>query len=176
MDKVEPYFFFIQFDRLKETLNTASNIDIMQSAELQQRIEIAHFLVSLHEAISSDHWFDDGCDYSKHIINLFTLFRSQTEQQSVASLLANHKPEMFPRHIALEIQRVEREFQNHQVEVRLVSALQQGKEYLKSGNFNDISIRELEEVCYRLCIYNFTHLRWLIWPPVFGSEIFERVN
>lgn len=53
---------------------------------------------------------------------------------------------MFPRHIALEVQRVDREFQNHQVEIRLVSALQLGKEYLSSGNFRDISTRELEEV------------------------------
>lgn len=48
--------------------------------------------------------------------------------------------------IANEIQRIEREFQNQQVEVRLVAGLLSGKEYLQTHAFASINTQELEDV------------------------------
>ena len=66
---------------------------------------------------------------------------------SVSSLLKNEKPDNLPRLIATEIQRIEREFQNQQVEICLVEAISQGQEYLKHYNLSLIQIADLEEVC-----------------------------
>ena len=73
----------------------------------------------------------------------------------------------MPRHIASEIQRIEREFQNQQVsvfrtvhamhsfvptkvymkvEVRLVAALARGQQYLDTENFAKIDVSDLEDV------------------------------
>jgi ERCC4-related helicase len=54
--------------------------------------------------------------------------------------------EFLPRHLANEIQRVEREYQNQQVEHRLVAALSKGQEYFQTKNFSQIDTKELEEV------------------------------
>lgn len=52
----------------------------------------------------------------------------------------------MPRHLTSEIQRVEREYQNQQVELRLVTALAKGQEYFDSSNFSQIDTKELEDV------------------------------
>ena len=54
--------------------------------------------------------------------------------------------EFLPRHLAVEIQRVEREYQNQQVELRLVAALAKGQEYFDTNNFSQIDTKELEDV------------------------------
>mmetsp|Transcript_11297 Transcript_11297/g.20935 ORF Transcript_11297/g.20935 Transcript_11297/m.20935 type:complete len:1260 (-) Transcript_11297:75-3854(-) len=65
----------------------------------------------------------------------------------VSSLLKKEKPANLPRIVATEIQRIEREFQNQQVEICLVEALSQGQEYLKNNELSLIQIADLEEVC-----------------------------
>ena len=59
--------------------------------------------------------------------------------------------EFVPRHISSEIQRVEREFQNQQVEVRLVAALGRGLRYLDTEKFTAIDVNDLEDVCSLIC-------------------------
>ena len=65
----------------------------------------------------------------------------------VSTLLKKEKPGNLPRIVATEIQRIEREFQNQQVEICLVEALSQGQEYLKNNDLSLIRIGDLEEVC-----------------------------
>lgn len=45
------------------------------------------------------------------------------------------------------MQRIEREFQNQQVEVRLVSALVHGQSYLELEDYSNVETGELEDVC-----------------------------
>lgn len=84
--------------------------------------------------------------------------------QSVSSLLLHERPgicledpisltliDYLPRHLANEIQRVEREYQNQQVEHRLVAALSKGQEYFDTNNFALIETKELEDV--QFCCY-----------------------
>ncbi len=61
-------------------------------------------------------------------------------------LLLNEKPDYLPRHIAAEVQRVDKEFQNHQVEMRLISALLSDQDYLKTGDYSTITTKHLEHV------------------------------
>lgn len=61
-------------------------------------------------------------------------------------VLQSLKIEFLPRHLAAEIQRVEREYQNQQVELRLVAALAKGQEYFDTSNFSQIDTKELEDV------------------------------
>jgi hypothetical protein len=46
----------------------------------------------------------------------------------------------------MEIQRVEREYQNQQVEHRLVATLAKGQEYFDTNNFSQIDTKDLEDV------------------------------
>jgi hypothetical protein len=69
------------------------------------------------------------------------------EVTCVSMLLKKERPENMPRMVGTEIQRIEREFQNQQVEICLVEALTQGQEYLKMNDLSLIQIQDLEEVC-----------------------------
>lgn len=65
---------------------------------------------------------------------------------SVSYLLLNEKPDYLPRHIAAEVQRVDKEFQNHQVEMRLIQSLLSDQEYLETRDYQSITTRHLERV------------------------------
>ena len=65
----------------------------------------------------------------------------------VSTLLKRDKPQNMPRMVGTEIQRIEREFQNQQVEICLVEALTSGQEYLKNNDLTLIQMADLEEVC-----------------------------
>lgn len=67
---------------------------------------------------------------------------------SVSALLENEKPTSYcPRIISAEVDRIAREFQNQQVEVRLVQAVLSGRDYLRqTSDFTDVPTEELQNV------------------------------
>jgi hypothetical protein len=153
---------------LQNAVQMSASIDF-STEELRCLLSAAKFTLELLRAIEADYWFENVSSSSSsnesnsatgnetggavvpednNLGSLFEVKKARDGMTSVAQLLQLEKPGIYcPRAVIVEIDRVEREFQNQQVEVRLVHALLTGRDYLRqTENFENIVTDELQEV------------------------------
>lgn len=128
---IEKHFFtWINFDDLKHAISLTSSNESSHTEELMKKRDIAINIIHLHNAILTNNWYDESINKNDEVANINN--NDGIQNKSVSYILSQFPDVTSYRKLSSEIILIEKEFENYQLEFRLVKALLNGREYLHS--------------------------------------------